>query len=39
VYREDIIREALDGKTWGVLRSNLRNADDTTLLASSKKEL
>jgi len=44
LYAEDIMRVALEEKDWGVKiggvkRSNLRYADDTTLLASSKEEL
>lgn len=44
VYSEEIMREALDGfdggmKFGGTLVTNLRYADDTTLICSSKKEL
>ena len=44
LYAEDIMRTALEEKVWGVKvggvrRSNLRYADDTTLLSSSKEEL
>ena len=44
LYPEDIMRTALEEKAWGVKvggvrRSNLRYADDTTLLSSSKEEL
>ena len=44
LYAEDIMRTALEEKVWGVKvggvrRSNLRYADYTTLLSSSKEEL
>ena len=44
LYAEDIMRTALEEKVRGVKvggirRSNLRYADDTTLLSSSKEEL